>query len=255
MRRIFFDIETSPNIVYSWRTGHRLFISPESIIKERKIICICWKWEHKKYVYSLKWDDNQDDKIMLQKFIEQIELADEIIGHNGDNFDIKWLRTRAIYHNIPMPVEIQSLDTLKKARKGFKFNSNKLDYIGKFLKVGEKQDTNFDLWKNVLNGDKQALKKMIDYCKNDVVLLQKVYEKLEQYIQVNIHAGVNAGLDRWSCPTCATSHVRFNGQRVTKSGYVKYRMRCYECGKGYSVSGVVYRRFLEHQYILKNKKK
>ena len=27
--------------------------------------------------------------------------ADEIIGHNGDRFDIKKVRTRCIYHRVP----------------------------------------------------------------------------------------------------------------------------------------------------------
>jgi hypothetical protein len=35
----------------------------------------------------------------------------------------------------------KTIDTLKWARKYFNFNSNKLDYIAKYLGVGQKMDT------------------------------------------------------------------------------------------------------------------
>lgn len=256
MLRIFFDIETTPNIVYSWRTGGKISISPNNIIEERKIICLSYKWGHKKKVYTLKWDANQDDKQLIVDFVKEIEEADQLIGHNGDNFDIKWLRTRAIYHGVYFPESIETLDTLKKARKGFKFNSNKLDYIGKFLNVGKKQDTGgFDLWVKVMNGDKEALNKMISYCENDVVLLQKVYEKLEKYIEHNTHLGVYYGLERYSCPRCASQNASFNGQRISKTGVVKFRLRCNPCDKTWSISGAVYRKFLEFKYNEKQKRR
>ena len=249
MKRLFFDIETSPNIVYSWRVGYRIILPPENIIQERKIICICWKWEHKKNVYSLTWDENKDDKQLLKEFIKVCDEADEIVAHNGDKFDIKWLRTRCIYHRIDFPEKIQSFDTLKKSRKGFRFNSNKLDYIAKFLGVGEKTKTGgFDLWVDTMNGKKKALQEMVDYCKNDVIILQKVFNELEKYVEVNTHTGVSMGADRWSCVTCGSEHVRFNGQLVSKTGMIKFRMRCYDCNKGWSIAGSVYRRFLEHKY-------
>ena len=68
-KRLFFDIEVSPNIVFSWRSGYRLNIDPDNIIEERKIICVCWKWEGKDEIHSLTWDKKQDDKKLLKDFI------------------------------------------------------------------------------------------------------------------------------------------------------------------------------------------
>lgn len=53
IKRLFFDIETSPNIGYFWRTGYNLSITPDCIINERKIICISYKWETEDKIYSL----------------------------------------------------------------------------------------------------------------------------------------------------------------------------------------------------------
>ena len=154
VKRLFFDIETSPNIVYSWRTGWNLTISPESIIEERKIICISYKWEHEDKIHRLTWDKDMCDKQMLVEFISVANKADEMIAHNGDRFDIKWIRTRCIFHRVSMFPQYKTLDTLKKAKFGFLFNSNKLDYIAQYLGVGAKvKHSGFDMWKEVMKGN------------------------------------------------------------------------------------------------------
>lgn len=114
IRRLFFDIETSPMIVYSWRTGWKLNIHTDNIIQDWKVICISYGWEHENKIRNLKWDSNHCDKKMLEDFIKIANTADEIIAHNGDRFDIKKVRTRCIYHRIPMFPKYRTLDTLKK---------------------------------------------------------------------------------------------------------------------------------------------
>lgn len=183
-RRLFFDLEVSANIVFSWRIGRDIDLSPDNIIQERAIICACYKWEGEDKVYALKWEKG-DDKDLLVKFAKIIDTADEVITQNGDAFDIKWLRARCIYHGIPISPKFNSIDTLKMARSGFKFNSNKLDYMGQYLSLGQKIKTEYNLWKDItLNNCKVAMTKMIDYCKQDVVLLEQVYNKLQAYCPV-----------------------------------------------------------------------
>jgi hypothetical protein len=45
IRRLFWDIEVTPNLVWSWRVGFKINLSHENIVKERKVICIAFKWE------------------------------------------------------------------------------------------------------------------------------------------------------------------------------------------------------------------
>lgn len=180
--KLFFDIEVSPNIVLAWRAGYDLNINHDDIIQERAIICVCYKWEHEDVVHSLEWD-NGDDRQLLEEFSKIIDSADEVVGQNSDRFDIKWLRTRCLFHRIPISPKFYSIDTLKFAKAGFNFNSNKLDYMGKFLGLGEKIHTDLDLWKRILlYNDKQSLKDMVTYCKQDVNLLEKVYNELKLYV-------------------------------------------------------------------------
>lgn len=234
-KRLYFDIETSPNIGFFWTAGFKLNISTESIIKERAIICICYKWEEDKITHSLNWDSKQNDKKMLQEFIKVANEADELVGHNGDKFDLSWVRTRCLFHRLEMFPTYTTIDTLKVARSKFKFNSNKLNYIAQYLGIGEKIHTEYNLWKDiVLNKDKVAMDKMIKYCKMDVILLEKVHKELSLHIPAKTHYGVIFGGDRGSCPECGSEEIVRNNKRVSASGLVKVQMRCKTCGKMHS---------------------
>lgn len=183
-RRLFFDLEVSPNIVFSWGIGRDITLNHDAIIQERAIICVGYKWEGDDRTYAIQWNKG-DDKELLEKFSKLIDSADEVLTQNGDNFDIKWLRTRCIYHDIPVSAKFNSIDTLKMARAGFRFNCNKLDYMGQFLGLGKKEETTYDLWKDiVLKNDKKAMDTMVNYCKRDVTLLEQVYQKLQKYSPV-----------------------------------------------------------------------
>lgn len=252
IKRLFFDIETSPMIVYSWRTGWKLNIPTENIIEDWKVICISYKWQHEDKVRNLTWDENQCDKKMLEEFIKIANSADEIVAHNGDRFDIKKLRTRCIYHRIPSFPKYRTLDTLKKAKSGFAFNSNKLDYIAKYLGVGAKlQHEGFDMWVKCLQGDKKALKEMVKYCDMDIIVLEDVYITLEHYIKPNTHAGVINGRLKHSCPSCGNDEdLTLLKNDVTEKGTLSRVMECGSCGHVYNISQASYKNFL----LLRDKK-
>jgi uncharacterized protein YprB with RNaseH-like and TPR domain len=231
-RRLFFDIETSPNIGLFWEAGYKKNIDYSNIIKERAIICICYKWEDEKETTALHWDSNQSDKRMLEQFIKVANSADELVGHNGDKFDLAWIRTRCLFHKIEMFPDYTTIDTLKISRAKFRFNSNKLDYIAKFLGMGKKIKTEFSLWKDILlNKDKVAMDKMIKYCKMDVVILEKVYNQFKTHIAPKTHFGVIYNQGRQSCPECGSDELKKNGTRVSATGVLKQTMQCITCRK------------------------
>ena len=183
-RILVFDLETSPNTVFTWRIGNKISIGMDNIIDERKIICIGYKWLGEKETHCINFNiKNQEDKWMLIEFAKVINSAEYILGHNVDAYDLKFLRARCIKHGIQINPKFNSIDTLKEAKKQFNFNSNKLDYIAQFLGLGAKIHTEYDLWKNIiLNKSQDSLDKMITYCKHDVDLTEQVYNKLEPFL-------------------------------------------------------------------------
>ena len=236
-RRLFFDIETSPNIGLFWEAGYKKNITTDNIIRERAIICICYKWEDEKEVYALQWDAKQNDKRMLEQFIAVANTANELVGHNGDKFDLAWIRTRCLFHGIDMFPTYQTIDTLKVARSKFRFQSNRLNYIAEFLGLGGKIKTEFNLWKDILlNKDKVAMEKMIKYCKKDVSLLEEVYKLLGNHIAPKTHYGVVFGQDRGSCPECGAGSEDLikNNTVVTATGLTRIQYKCKVCNKFHS---------------------
>lgn len=125
-----------------------------------------------------------------------------------------------------------TIDTLKVARSKFRFNSNRLDYIAKFLGIGHKIKTDFNLWKDVfLNKDKKALDYMVKYCKMDVSLLEQVHKKLSVHIAPKTHYGVIFGQDRGSCPECGSDELTIHKRKTTATGLKKIQYQCKVCHK------------------------
>lgn len=226
---LFYDIETSPNVVYSWTTGNKVRLTHDNILKERQIICIAWKWEDGKKVYSADWGSDQDDRRVLKAFLPVIQEADVIIAHNGDRYDLRFMQGRLAYHNLP-PIAPATIDTLKQSRKAFFTNSHKLDYLGQFLGLGRKLDTGgFGLWKDVMSGSGPALKKMVRYCRQDVRLLESVYHKIKIYAPQTIHIGLLKGGDHSCCKACGSPQTRLSGTRIMST--IRYQCRrCASCG-------------------------
>lgn len=246
VKRLFFDIETTPNIVYSWRIGNKVSLTYENIITPWQIICICWKWEGEDEIQSVEW--NGSDKELLEKFILIANQADELIGHNSDKFDIKNVRTRCIFHRIPAFPKYRSFDTLKKSRGNFNFPSNRLSDIGLYLGIGKKvEHEGFSLWAKVVNGDKEALNKMVEYCKGDVLLLERLYNTIEHYTKPQTHAGVHAGDGKYTCPICGSLNISFVKNDVTQKGTLSRVVKCMDCSQVYNISNKAYMDFLKRK--------
>lgn len=248
-KRLIWDIEVSQNIVMCWKTGYKINIPPENILLESGIICIAYKWEGEREVYSLKWDKNQSDKTLCKKFLKVLEKADEHVGHNIIKYDLKYFFGRCLQHKLPPISPPKSVDTLVIARRHFRLNSNKLDYVAQILGLGNKTRADYAWWKQILiDKCSVAMEKMIKYNKRDVRLSEKVYHALMLYDKVKTHVGVTAGRDKWSCCGCGSEEVFKNATKVTPAGTKQHSMGCHKCGRYYDISPKVYRDYREYKY-------
>lgn len=243
---LIYDIETSPNIGWFWRAGWKQTITPEQIIKERAIICISYKWLGEKQVYNLSWDSAQDDKFLIEQFIPVLNEADMIVAHNGDNFDLKWIKTRAIKHGLKMLIDYPQFDTLKVAKKKFNFNSNRLDYITRYLGFEGKIKTDLQLWKDIfLNDSSKAMKKMLTYCDEDVRQLEKVYKVLMGWETPKFHLGVLQGKTKQTSPISGSKNLEFIKEVSTNRGTKKMIMKDLDTGRLFEMSSTNYLKYLE----------
>ena len=242
MKRLFFDIETSQGLYLSWSSG-KVFIPPENVVEEPRIICICWKWEGDDTLHDLTWDMQRNDKKMLLKFMGILTKADEVVAHNGEHFDIRWLRAQCMYHGIAMPPEVTTLDTLLTSRRGLRLDSYRLAQLARRHKLPAKKALPSNTWRKVfLDNDREALQEMVDYCKQDVVVLENYYKLLIPYILPVSHAGVLSGGEKHHCPRCASKYVALRKTRTTAMGTLRYQLQCAECQTYFTVSSATARK-------------
>jgi len=235
MKILIFDLETAPLKSYIWgiwnqNLGHSLNML------ESDWFLLTWsaKWLYDEKVMSDKLTPEEvleeDDNRICKSLWELLNEADVVIAHNALKFDIKRINTRFLYNGLKPPLPYQIVDTLLHARKRFAITSNKLNYIGKFLGLGEKIDTGgFDLWKRCMKGDAEALKEMEVYNIQDVKLLEDVYLELLPYIKPHPNVGLFVSEDVHSCPSCGSSDLSWEGTYTTYAN--KYdAFRCNNCG-------------------------
>ena len=201
---------------------------------------LCWsaKWLHEKKVMSsalvdfpVEYKKNPEcDKQILKKLWNLLNEADIVVAHNAKRFDCRKTRARFIMNGMTPPSPYKIVDTLQVARSQFFFTSNKLDNLGKYLGVGEKLDTGgFKLWKDCMSGKKKAWKKMVAYCKRDVLLLEKVYKKLLPYMTNHPNLGNYVESEDPICPKCSSTKLIKEGYAYTGVGkYQQYS--CKSCG-------------------------
>jgi DNA polymerase elongation subunit (family B) len=247
IKRVFWDIETSPCKGYFWSPGFKVRIPHDNITEESAIICIAWKWEDHRRTFSLTWDGVGDDKTMIEDFLERVSSADELVAHYGDSFDIKWFHGQCLKHRLSPIPEVKTVDTCRIARSKFKLNSYKLDYIAKILFGEGKQDAPFQLWVDVMEEVPGALDQMVEYCKQDVRLLERTFKEMERFTPPMSHEGVMRGLPRWTCPYCGSTDIRRKKQRTTTKGMLQHSMMCNQCRRHFTIANFLYEQFKDYR--------
>lgn len=248
LKVLLYDIETSPNEGWFWRSGYKLNIDASQIKKERAIICLSYKWLGENEVYNLYWDLNQNDKFLIDQFIDVLNEADLIVAHNGENFDIKWLKTRALIHKLhyKMLPNYKQFDTLKVAKSKLYLNSNRLDYIAKILGFSGKIRTRYNLWDEVCcDNNRESLNEMIEYCDEDVIQLEHVYKELQYLENPLYHVGVQNGETKQTSPITGTYNIEYVKTVTTSAGTKKHIMRDLDTNRLFEMSNTNYLKFLE----------
>lgn len=231
-----FDIETGPSLGYYW--GKPWETNIVGVKSPWSMLCFSYKWfgEHKIYTHSLReyphyQKDLLNDHRLIKDLWQVFNEAEILIAHNGDRFDIRKTNAKFIEHGMKPPRDYKTIDTLKIARRYFQFDSNKLNDLAQFLKIGKKlPTTGFDLWRRCMGGDEAAWNIMERYNRRDIRLLEDVYLKLRPYAAS--HPNLELYTESGCCPVCQSASLQGNGIRVT-IGRKYRRYRCTNCGHNF----------------------
>lgn len=203
IRVLTLDIENAPNIVHTWGLFNQN-IGINQIVQPATTFGVAYKWYGEKQAHFLS-DHEHGHETMVERTHALLNEADIVIGFNHVGFDLPHLRREFVLQGLGPTTSFKNVDLLRVVRKQFRFTSNKLDFVAQQFGLGKKTShTGHDLWVRCMAGDPEAWKLMTKYAKQDVLLTEKLYDRVLPWIPNHPHRGVWLG-DPWACPNCGTS--------------------------------------------------
>jgi len=128
------------------------------------------------------------DKNLLKEFYQDIQDLDRITVYWGKDrrHDLPFLRTRALKWGVDFPLyrDIYLTDVYDIVKGKLRLHANRLENVANFLKIPCKQHKlDPEIWQRAKLGDKKALNHIWLHNKEDVITLEKVYDKLRGFVR------------------------------------------------------------------------
>jgi uncharacterized protein YprB with RNaseH-like and TPR domain len=183
------DVETAPNLAHVWGLFDQN-VGLNQLAAVSEIICFAAKWHGTKRVefYSNHHDGHDE---MIRQAYRLVDEADAIITYNGRAFDMKHLRREFVLAGLTPPSPHKDIDLLQTVRAQFKFASGKLEHVASQLGIGHKlKHQGFELWLGCLRGEPKAWATMKRYNVQDVLLTERLYDRLLPWIPNHPHRGL-----------------------------------------------------------------
>lgn len=179
------------NLIADKRVGH-LDIETNGFNADFHVmLCWCLKENQKDHIdYDKLTPEDRTvknkiriDKRLTQSLVDAISKYDVIVTWYGEGFDLPFVRSRAIFHDIEFPNygNIISIDAWRIARQRLKIHSNRLDSVAEFFGVNSKTKLDFNAWVGAVFGDEPSLNRVLEHNKQDVITLDKCYNRLAKY--------------------------------------------------------------------------
>lgn len=240
---LLFDLEVSPTL--SWHYGQYKTRSID-VIQAPILLSVAWKWLGEKgdphcmtivdkpifgkFSEKTRW--NHDELVrQLWKLMDEAEV---IVAHNLA-FDEKMSNAFFLRCGLNPPSWYKPFCTLKTAKRFFRLDNNTLNYLGQLLLGEQKTDiTVKDLWKDILYAHgkelKRANKLLKEYNIQDVVLLEKIYNRLLPFASNHPNMALAVG-DETICPRCGkVAEFKVKAYRKTGAQINAIQFQCQECG-------------------------
>ncbi len=233
-RLLYYDIETAPTLAWVWKLWKTNVIEVE---QNWYLLSCSWKWAGDKNTSFISIMDDPDfhpdtdnDRVVAEKLHQLFVEADAIVAHHGDRFDLPKLQSKFLKHDLGPVPKMTQIDTRKQAARvfGAPGQSMSLKALAEYLGFGTKiTHQGFELWRDCMKGDPKAWTTMEKYNRHDVVLLERLYERLLPFIDTPNKGFWDKGVT--VCPSCGSLDLSKRGVRRTAvSEFVRFS--CGNCG-------------------------
>lgn len=199
------------------------------------ILCFGYKFQGDKAVSCVNaWDfkgfkSNPNNDEGVCKFISNLmKDVDVIVTQNGKRFDIPVINTRLAKYGLPpITKSIKHIDTKKVFKSNYAAYDNKLDTIANTFGCETKlENGGWNLWMDMYKNKESSKRLMEKYCKQDVNVLEQVFNKLMPVIKGLPNLSTEGLI---SCPKCGSKKLQKDGMKNLKTGTYQ-RYQCVSCG-------------------------
>lgn len=237
-RILLLDIENAPVLADVWKLWDEN-VGLSQIAQDWYILSFAARFLGEKRVhYADQRDakDIEDDSDLLRYLWRLLDEADIVIAHNGDRFDVPKINARFVKAGLTPPSPYRQIDTLKIAKARFKFTSNRLAYLARYLGVPTPKDEHPEypghtLWVAVRKGILRAWNVMKKYNIADIEALHGVYLKLRAWDRRHPNLAVYHEDGELRCPVCGGEHLEMHGNQYSNAGqYTNYVCLDPTCG-------------------------
>ena len=127
--------------------------------------------------------DGVYDGKLVELLVEEMNNYDLLFTYYGTNFDIPFIRTRCLDHNVRFPVyrEISHKELYYMVRSKLKLHNNRLATVCEFFGIQGKTPVDPRLWREAMYGDEKALKKVYKHNVEDVKILERMHKRIEPF--------------------------------------------------------------------------
>ena len=133
-----------------------------------------------------KAKDGDEDKRVVGTLVTALKTFDHVTTFYGSNFDIPYIRTRALITGQDFP-EIGTMyhtDVYFWAKFKLKLSRNGQDQVCRtILHATEKTRVDGSVWRQAARGNKKAIGYILDHNERDVRDLKRIYHKLMPYVR------------------------------------------------------------------------
>lgn len=243
---LLYDIENAPARGWVWGKWQQDVIDFDD---DWFMLCFAYKWLGEKKVRTVALPDfttydtpaqrrarlthsSQDDSGVCQALWNLFNEADIVVSHNGVNFDQAKARARFVRWGFDPPSPFREVDTKKVAAKHFRFESNSLKDLCRFLQLSQQKEDSggWQTWAGCIDGDPQAWRTMLHYNCQDVNALEEVFLKLRPWDTMFPNLTV-MGSETHVCPKCGAPQDKLikNGRKFTQLSW-RQGYKCKACG-------------------------
>ena len=226
IKTLVLDIETAPHLATVWGLWQQN-VAISQVLESGYTLCWAAKWHGAR---EILFDSTYKSgaKRMVRRIHGLLDSADEVVHYNGRKFDIPTLNKEFLLHGMTPPSPSRQVDLLSVCRSRFRMASNKLDYVSQALGIGHKlHHKGHELWLGCMDNDAASWRTMERYNRQDVVLLEKLYDRLIAWRTIGVNRSVHAGT--CVCPKCSSDRVQARGLAYTNAGSYP-RFQCRACG-------------------------